>query len=279
MEAATAMHLATVERLKDQIRKLQAATREYLSVLRTGIEELDGLLPCGGFPLGQALELWGEAASGRTSLALRTMAAATREHRLVAYVDGPRELYPPAAAALGLDLERCLIVRPKAPGELVWATVQLLRSGAFTCVTLDLTHTGVRLHLAQGKKLLDAAVQSGTVLLLLTPPEAPGDGLLRFRVGALGAEGLEVEVLRSRQGGMGKRVRIAWHSLYPALAGPLPRWKVPSAGAPPPIALPKFHRVRASDLRNGPCGLYASRPGRDATSPSLAQSLGVSSSK
>jgi len=274
MDAAAAREV-TVERLRAQIQKLQAAPRQYLSVLRTGIAALDGLLPCGGLPLGQALELWGEAASGRTSLALRAMAAATREHRLVAYVDGPRELYPPAAAALGVDLSRFLIVRPKAPGELVWSALQLLRSGSFACVVLDLTHTGVRLQLAQGKKLSDAALQSGTVLLLLTPPDAPGDGLLRFRVGALGAHGLEIEVLRSRQGGMGRRVELPWHALYPTLEAPLPRWKVPSAAAPPPIGLPKFHRVRASDLRNGPCGLFASRPGRDATFPSLANSLGL----
>ena len=86
----------------------------YLATLRTGVEEVDALLPSGGFPLGQAVELCGEAASGRTSLALRAVASAHREQRLCAWVDGPKELYPPAAAAMGVDLSRLLIVRPKA---------------------------------------------------------------------------------------------------------------------------------------------------------------------
>ena len=83
--------MATVERLRDQIPKLQAAPRSYLSVLRTGVEPFDRLMPGGGLPLGQAVELWGEAASGRTSLALRAVAAATREERLCAWVDGPQD--------------------------------------------------------------------------------------------------------------------------------------------------------------------------------------------
>ena len=141
---AVAKNAATIEQLKERIRKLQAAPRRYLAALRTGVGPLDALLPAGGIPLGQAVELWGEAAAGRTSLALRVVAAAHRENRIAAWVDGPSELYPPSAAALGVDLGRLLIVRPKAPRQLVWAAQQLARSGAFACVVVDLTHTGVR---------------------------------------------------------------------------------------------------------------------------------------
>src|SRR6478735_4527657 len=131
-----------VERLRERIHKLQAAPRKYLSVVRTGVAPFDALFPSGGLPLGHAVELSGEAASGRTSLALRALASAMRDGRLCAYVDGPKELYPPAAAALGVDLSRLLTLRPKAPKELPWTAVQLLRSGAFAIVALDLTHTG-----------------------------------------------------------------------------------------------------------------------------------------
>src|SRR5260370_19420121 len=170
-----------VERLREEIRKLHAAPRRSLAALRTGIRLLDELLPTQGLPLGKVLELWGEAASGKTTLALRAMAGATQENRLGAYVDGPGELYPLAAAALGVDLARLLIVRPKAPGKLVWTAVQLARSRAFACVVLDLTHPGVRLTIADGNKLSDAALQGGSCLLLLTPPDAPADGMTRLQ--------------------------------------------------------------------------------------------------
>src|SRR3954469_15239761 len=98
MEAiAVQSQVGVVERLREQIKKLQAAPRSYLAMLRTGVAELDALLPEGGLVLGQAVELHGEAASGRTSLALRAVAAAGREQRLCACVDGPKEFYPPAA--------------------------------------------------------------------------------------------------------------------------------------------------------------------------------------
>ncbi|MFP2906564.1 recombinase RecA, partial [Pyxidicoccus sp. 3LFB2] len=48
---------SVVEQLRERIRQLQAAPRRYLAVLRTGMEAVDALLPAGGFPLGQAVEL------------------------------------------------------------------------------------------------------------------------------------------------------------------------------------------------------------------------------
>ena len=139
MSATAEKVSVTVEALREQIRRLQAAPRKYLAALRTGVEAFDELLPGGGLPLGQVVELWGEAASGRTSLALRAVASAHREGRLCAYVDGPGELYPPAAVAAGVDPTRLLIVRPKTAEQLAWSAVQLVRSGAFACVVLDLT--------------------------------------------------------------------------------------------------------------------------------------------
>lgn len=166
-----------LERLRGQIRKLEAAPRTVLMALRCGVSELDDL---GVFRLGAGVELTGEEASGRTTLALSVVASVCREKRLAAWVDGPHELFPPAALCLGVELERLLIVRPKEVGQLVWAAVQLLRSGAFTCVVLDVTHTGLVLSLTDTKKLLDAARAGGSLLVLVTAAHAPAAGLQRL---------------------------------------------------------------------------------------------------
>jgi recombination protein RecA len=168
---------ALLERLRGHIRTLEAQPRQVLLALRTGVAGLDEL---GVFRLGGGVELCGEEASGRTTLALSVVAAACREKRLSAWVDGPGELYPPAAVSLGVELERLLIVRPKAPKQLVWSAVQLLRSGAFCCVVLDLTHTGVLPSLTDAKKLADAARAGGSLLVLLTSKAAPAQGLVRL---------------------------------------------------------------------------------------------------
>ena len=168
---------ALLDRLRGQIRQLEAQPRALLMALRTGVDEVDAL---GVFRLGAAVELCGEEASGRTTLALSVVAAACREKRLAAWVDGPKELYPPAAVSLGVELRRLLIVRPSAPGQLVWSAVQLLRSGAFSCVVLDVTHTGVVPSLTDTKKLLDAARAGGSLLVLVTSQVAPAQGLVRL---------------------------------------------------------------------------------------------------
>ena len=268
---------SVVEQLREKIRQLQAAPRRYLAVLRTGMEAVDALLPAGGFPLGQAVELCGEAASGRTSLALRAVVAAHREERLCAWVDGPRELYPPAASALGVDLERLLIVRPKAPEQRVWAAVQLARSGAFACVVLDLTRgvgsTGrmSRVALAEARKLADAAERGGGLLLVLTSPESPADGVMRLRTEARDGEGWSVEVVRSRQGGTGARAELPWSVLYPEL-GLEDGGRVLDVAEAAEDATPDFLREQAGVLRNG-CGILGQRPGRDASMPSLREGL------
>ena len=276
MDAAQA-RLCQVERLRREIYRLQAAPRRYLATLRTGIRAFDELLPSAGIPLGQVLELWGEAASGRTTLALRALASATGENRLAAYVDGPGELYPLAAAALGVELSRLLIARPQAPGKLVWAAVQLARSGAFSCIALDLTHTAVRPSLADCKKLSDAAARGGCALLVLTAPDAPAGGMIRFKVTASGVEGVRVELQRHRQGAVGGEAIIPWESLYPHQP---PQFRYPerpitaSAGSDVQVEQRPFSRPKLSWPRD--CGGIArSRPGRDVALPELRSSLGL----
>ena len=185
---------AVVEQLREKIRKLEAQPRQLVMALRTGLTALDDL---GAFRLGSGVELCGEEASGRTTVALSLVAAAGREKRLSAWVDGPGELYPPAAAAMGVTLSRLLIARPKSPGQLVWTAVQLLRSGAFTCVVLDVTHTGLKLTMTDTKKLLDAARTGGALLVLVTSLTAQGQGFVRLMlqtqsVSAAGVRSLHV---------------------------------------------------------------------------------------
>lgn len=276
MEAARG-NRETVERLRAHIQALQAAPRTHLAVLRTGVAAVDALLPAGGFPLGQVVELWGSAASGRTCLALRAVAEAQRALRLAAYVDGPGELYPPALAALGVSPARLLWVHSAEggthprPSQLDWAALQLLRSGAFACVVLDLTHTGHRLAPQACKRLLDAAAHSGGLLLLLSQEEAPADGSLRLKMEA-GPSGVHLEVVRSRQGMRARSADVPW--------GALAAWGAPAQESGRLVPLPAtaepdkpFQRPRPSEVRNGRCGIQGQRPGRDLALPELASGL------
>jgi recombination protein RecA len=75
----------------------------------SGIAEIDALT--GGLPRGALTEIFGPASSGRTSMILSALAAATRRQEVCALVDAGDSLHPESAAAAGLDLQRLLWIR------------------------------------------------------------------------------------------------------------------------------------------------------------------------
>jgi protein ImuA len=97
--------------LRDAIRGIERRPARRDGVVPSGLAEVDSALPGGGFPRGAMCELAGGRASGKTAAALAVLAA-LGEKDVFAWVDGRGELYPPAAAARGVDLDRLLIVRP-----------------------------------------------------------------------------------------------------------------------------------------------------------------------
>jgi hypothetical protein len=78
-------------------------------MISSGIREIDALT--GGLPRGCLSEICGSASSGRTSVLLATLAAATRREEVCAVVDTSDALDATSAAVAGVDLERLLWVR------------------------------------------------------------------------------------------------------------------------------------------------------------------------
>jgi hypothetical protein len=116
----------------------------------TGVSGLDARLP-GGFPRGQLSELVGPRSSGRTSLLLRLLAAATARGELVALVDALDMFDVESGAAAGVDLERLLWIRgfvvanpgmchdmnQRAMEQAVRALALVLQAGNFGMVVFD----------------------------------------------------------------------------------------------------------------------------------------------
>jgi recombination protein RecA len=116
----------------------------------TGHAELDARLQ-GGIPRGHVSELIGPRSSGRTTLLLRLLAAATARGELVALVDALDMLDVESAADAGIDLERLLWIRGHVvsnPGlcrdlnqralvQAVRALTLVLEAGNFGLVAFD----------------------------------------------------------------------------------------------------------------------------------------------
>ena len=78
-------------------------------MVSSGIPAIDGLT--GGLPRGCLTEIYGPASSGRTTLLLAALAAATRRGEFCAVVDASDSLDPQSAVAAGVELDRLLWVR------------------------------------------------------------------------------------------------------------------------------------------------------------------------
>jgi hypothetical protein len=137
----------------------------------TGWPQVDAMLG-GGLPRGRLTELVGARSSGKATLALAAVARATRTGQLVAWVDGPGELYPPVAAAEGVDLERLLMVRSGGTtGGVGLAAARageiVARSRAFGLVVLDLPERASFPDRA-ASRLRAAAHETGIAVVALT---------------------------------------------------------------------------------------------------------------
>ncbi len=197
-----------IEGLREEIRRIERKPPLRARFVSSGRPEVDALLPGGGFPRGAVTELAGGHASGKTALALSVLAAAMGEEGLAAFVDGRGELYPPAAAAVGVDLDRLLVVRPLAPGpqggkgesarHALWAAEALLSSGAFEAVAMDVPIEGARDRVIGSnclagalRRLRAAADKGGAVGIWLGVPgsvRVPSAVRLEFSAGLAGLQ-------------------------------------------------------------------------------------------
>lgn len=75
----------------------------------SGIAQFDALT--GGLPRGCLTEICGPDSSGRTSLLLSALAAATRREEICVLIDASDAFHPHSAATAGVNLERLLWIR------------------------------------------------------------------------------------------------------------------------------------------------------------------------
>src|SRR5262252_5688048 len=131
-------------------RTLTTAIRRDVEYAFTGVPEVDTAL-AGGFPRGELSELAGPRSSGRSTVLLHTLAAATARGELVALVDALDMLDVESAVAAGVDLRRLLWIRghvvtnpglcrdlnQRALEQAIRAFTLVLQAGNFGVVALD----------------------------------------------------------------------------------------------------------------------------------------------
>ena len=108
-----------------------------IETIPTGSLGLDIALGVGGLPRGRIVEIYGPESSGKTTLALHTVAEAQKRGGVCGFVDAEHALDPVYARKLGVNLEDLLISQPDTGEQALEITDTLVRSGAIDVLVID----------------------------------------------------------------------------------------------------------------------------------------------
>jgi recombination protein RecA len=108
-----------------------------IETVPTGSLGLDIALGIGGLPRGRVIEIFGPESSGKTTLALQTIAEAQKKGGICGFIDAEHALDPVYARKLGVDLESLLISQPDNGEQALEITDTLVRSGALDVLVVD----------------------------------------------------------------------------------------------------------------------------------------------
>ncbi|WP_350334827.1 recombinase RecA [Coralliovum pocilloporae] len=122
---------------KGSIMRLGQKQTMDIEAISTGSIGLDIALGIGGLPKGRIVEIYGPESSGKTTLALHTVAEAQKTGGICAFVDAEHALDPIYARKLGVDLDELLISQPDTGEQALEIADTLVRSGAVDVLVVD----------------------------------------------------------------------------------------------------------------------------------------------
>ena len=131
--------LSQIERAfgKGSIMRLGQQKALEIETIPTGSLSLDLALGVGGLPRGRIIEIYGPESSGKTTLALHTIAEAQKKGGVSAFVDAEHALDPVYARKLGVNLDNLLISQPDTGEQALEIVDTLVRSGAVDVLVID----------------------------------------------------------------------------------------------------------------------------------------------
>jgi recombination protein RecA len=131
--------LAQIDRAFGKGSAMKLGSKEAMQVeaISTGSLGLDIALGIGGLPRGRVVEIYGPESSGKTTLALHTIAEAQKKGGICAFIDAEHALDPIYARKLGVNTDDLLISQPDAGEQALEIADTLVRSGAVDVLVVD----------------------------------------------------------------------------------------------------------------------------------------------
>ncbi len=195
---------------KGAIMKMSEASSMTVSGIATGALSLDLALGGMGLPRGRIIELFGPESSGKTTLALHSVASAQKLGGIAAFIDAEHALDPLWAKKLGVNLEELLVSQPSTGEEALAIAEMLIKSNAVDVIVIDSVaalvpkaeldgemgqaHVGLQARMMSQamRKLTGAIAKSKTIVIFInqirekigvmfgSPETTPGGRALKF---------------------------------------------------------------------------------------------------
>jgi recombination protein RecA len=122
---------------KGTIMKLGDDAAMQVQAVSTGSITLDFALGVGGLPKGRIIEIYGPESSGKTTIALHTIAETQKEGGIAAFVDAEHAFDPVYARKIGVDTKSLLFSQPESGEQALTIVDTLVRSNAVDIVVVD----------------------------------------------------------------------------------------------------------------------------------------------
>ena len=131
--------VAQIERSFGKGSIMRFGDRQVVEVetISTGSLGLDMALGVGGLPRGRVVEVYGPESSGKTTLALQTVAEAQKTGGVCGFIDAEHALDPAYARKLGVNLDDLLISQPDNGEQALEIADTLIRSGSVDVLVID----------------------------------------------------------------------------------------------------------------------------------------------
>ncbi len=108
-----------------------------IDVISTGSLGLDVALGVGGLPRGRVIEIYGPESSGKTTIAIHTIAEAQKKGGICAIIDAEHAFDSNYARKLGVDVDSLIISQPDYGEQGLEIADRLISSGAVDVVVID----------------------------------------------------------------------------------------------------------------------------------------------
>ena len=108
-----------------------------VKAISTGSLSLDIATGVGGLPTGRVVEIFGPESSGKTTLALHTVASAQKAGGIACFIDAEHALDPVFATKIGVDIDNLLVSQPDTAEQALEICESLVRSNAVDVIVID----------------------------------------------------------------------------------------------------------------------------------------------